>query len=581
MPQSAAMNLRNSFGDRKIPDISRKITACVLCRKLKIKCHMNDNNPPCNRCKVRGLACSVNKSLQMLLENDASIAWGNAPPAQPVSFNNSQTDTPAILPNPLHPETSAIVTLNLSCRLGAFPASSMINLTLGDIGATSGRNPDPVSCGIISQRIAEILFVFYKQNLDPCIHNILADNDTFPAICTRSPLLTTAICTVSAFCSGSESYGALLKHFTTQVSGKVFSSNHTFDDVRALCIGALWLNEVSTALNSLAVRISTELDLHRCITKMPHTKRACYDRTRLYWLVYLCDHHCSLIHGRPPLTRDFHSLRRPRDFLQSYFTNPSDLSLISQVELWSISSRVFDMFGADIECSAASQRSDKLAQMSAAYDEWLEEWIAMLSFTDAPATFSRRVFDLYFHSAKLYLFSHIFRGSSQDTKLPKAGFEYGSETSTNEFAHGAVRSALAIIKCIVDDNESSSWLGKLPTYIGTMVAFACVCLVKLSVQQGPWAPDLQGEGIPSYLQRLVQVLLSSPVINHPTHPLLSIARSLETATAVSGGVNGVNGQDSLASIDMRDLDLDLGFFDMFTSDASNGCPDSHSAFPGM
>ena len=266
----------------------------------QIKCHMNDNNPPCNRCKVRGLACSVNKSLQMLLENDASyvvsmasgttfgfnnlmkrvrwkeqvedrisrleqsikqnttqpsrIAWGNAPPAQPFSYNSSETDTPTMLPNPLHPEPSAIVTLNLSCSLGAFPASSMINLTLGDIGTTPGRNPDPVSCGIISQRIAEILFVFYKQNLDPCIHNILADNDTFPAICTRSPLLTTAICTVSAFCSGSESYGALLKHFTTQVSGKVFSSNHTFDDVRALCIGALWLNEVSTALNSLGER---------------------------------------------------------------------------------------------------------------------------------------------------------------------------------------------------------------------------------------------------------------------------------------------------------------------------------------
>lgn len=606
MPQSAAMNLRNSFGDRKIPDISRKITACVLCRKLKIKCHMNDNDPPCNRCKVRGLACSVNKSLQMLLENDASwkeqmedrisrleqsikqnttqtsrIAWGNAPPAQPFSFNNGETDTPTILPNPLHSEPSATVTLNLSCSLGAFPASSMINLTLGDIGATSGRNPDPVSCGIISQEIAEALFVFYKQNLDPCIHNTLSDNDSLSTIRARSPLFTTAICTVSAFCTGSENYSTLLKHFTTQVSGKVFSSNHTFDDVRALCIGALWLNEVSTALNSLAVRISTELDLHRCITKMPHTKRACYDRTRLYWLVYLCDHHCSLIHGRPPLTRDFHSLRGPRDFLQSYFTNPSDLSLISQVELWSISSRVFDMFGADIECSAASLRSDKLAQLSATYDGWLEEWIVILSFTDAPATFSRRVFDIYFHSAKLYLFSHIFRGSSQDTKIPKAGAECGSDTGTDEFAHGAVRSALAIIKCIVDDNESSSWLGKLPTYIGTMVAFACVCLVKVSIQQGPYGHDLQDEGIPSYLQRLVQVLLSSPVVNHPTHPLLSIARCLEAATAAAGGVNGVNGQDSLGSMDMRDLDLDSGFFDMFTSDASNGCPDSNGAFPGM
>ena len=36
MSPSAAMALRESFGDRKIPDISRRITACVLCRKLKV-----------------------------------------------------------------------------------------------------------------------------------------------------------------------------------------------------------------------------------------------------------------------------------------------------------------------------------------------------------------------------------------------------------------------------------------------------------------------------------------------------------------------------------------------------------------
>ena len=35
--QSAAALLRESFGDRRPPDISRKITACVSCRKLKVK----------------------------------------------------------------------------------------------------------------------------------------------------------------------------------------------------------------------------------------------------------------------------------------------------------------------------------------------------------------------------------------------------------------------------------------------------------------------------------------------------------------------------------------------------------------
>ena len=36
-PSSAATALRESFGDRKIPDITRKITACVACRKLKVR----------------------------------------------------------------------------------------------------------------------------------------------------------------------------------------------------------------------------------------------------------------------------------------------------------------------------------------------------------------------------------------------------------------------------------------------------------------------------------------------------------------------------------------------------------------
>ena len=36
-PSTAALQIRESFGDRKVPDISRKITACVACRKLKVR----------------------------------------------------------------------------------------------------------------------------------------------------------------------------------------------------------------------------------------------------------------------------------------------------------------------------------------------------------------------------------------------------------------------------------------------------------------------------------------------------------------------------------------------------------------
>ncbi|KAJ5601510.1 hypothetical protein N7510_011044 [Penicillium lagena] len=241
---------------------------------------MNDNKAPCNRCKARGLPCTVNKSLQMLLEND--VSWKekmegrmgqleqalrqstNQPSTVPsFSVNSSgpsqgsaglEADRSSIAP-PTPWVISSNVTLNLSCSLGAFPASSMISLTLTDAGGHSGQTSDLVSCGLIPHNEAEDFFAFYKQNLNPCIHHILTESDTFPIIRARSPLLLAAICTVSALCTGSKHYAPILKYFTTQVSGKVFSSRHTFDDVRALCIGALWLNEVSTALNSLGTSL--------------------------------------------------------------------------------------------------------------------------------------------------------------------------------------------------------------------------------------------------------------------------------------------------------------------------------------
>lgn len=82
-------------GTRPI-DISRKITACVACRKQKvcvqvhgirprtnevahvvdnndpkhqIKCHMPQGQAPCVRCRKRGLSCTVNRSLQMLIQD--------------------------------------------------------------------------------------------------------------------------------------------------------------------------------------------------------------------------------------------------------------------------------------------------------------------------------------------------------------------------------------------------------------------------------------------------------------------------------------------------------------------------------
>ena len=51
-----AMALRDSFGDRRIPDISRKVTACVACRKQKVRLRKSLTGSELAQCPPRSSA---------------------------------------------------------------------------------------------------------------------------------------------------------------------------------------------------------------------------------------------------------------------------------------------------------------------------------------------------------------------------------------------------------------------------------------------------------------------------------------------------------------------------------------------
>jgi hypothetical protein len=250
------------------------------------------------------------------------------------------------------------------------------------------------------------------------------------------------------------------------------------------------------------------------------------------------------------MTREFRSLKSPGVFLQSEFSTRADLNLICQVELWSISRRVFEHFGADIESSIVSQRSAELELLSKAYDGWYQDWLQALTAQNEPDSYSRRVFDLYFHSARLYLFSHVFRGPSQmDAHL------------RNNFAESALQSALSIVRCIANENEAQPWLEQLPCYFGTMIAFASVCLIKTTLQDQPAFLDQTNE-ILDCLRQLVNVLRMSSIADYPTHRLLDIAKGIELATSELPRPNQEQ-FDGLADGNLANTAFN---FDLFTND---------------
>ena len=259
---------------------------------------MNNSTPPCSRCRTRKLSCTVNKSIQMLLESDVEYvhywsctscryvypdrkySWkesmerrvdqlerallsNTCSGSDPIGYahsgpqitssadDTSILDQPLTSQGPMHLHRPIQAALNLSCGPGAFPSSSLNTLVVNDQDVPYSTGPDLVTRGIVSQQTLETNFDFYYKCLNPSIYHPLTNVDTVADLLKRSSLLLTAICVTAAFCSGSDDYEACLEIFLRDVSAMTFSHTHSFDDVRALCIGAFWLGKESSALCAL------------------------------------------------------------------------------------------------------------------------------------------------------------------------------------------------------------------------------------------------------------------------------------------------------------------------------------------
>ena len=280
---------------------------------------------------------------------------------------------------------------------------------------------------------------------------------------------------------------------------------------------------------------------------MPHTEKSCYDRTRLYLLVYICDHQISLSHGRPPMTRETRMLKEPRTLLDSDFSTSSDLQLISQVELWSISAQVFDNFGAATDSTFISGRLSELEYLSDAYNHWRREWTEILETRLQLEPSNLAILDLYFHSARLYLSSHIFRGLEQEFERPQ-----DTPNPLDRFAHFATQSALSIVHRMTELNEAQV-CSRLPFYFSTTIAFASIFLLR-----GPCRAlyRVDRDRAMQYLQalnRLVSVPSGAP---NAAHPVSNIANSLKAA--LDGWKEAEDGNDGRVEENTTDVGVDQG-----------------------
>lgn len=264
------------------------------------------------------------------------------------------------------------IDLDLGSAPGNLPGHYLFQTTPN----TRSKVPmDIISRGVISLASAQIYFDEYRNRQDHFLYGILGEHGAVTLDRIRgSPLLTAAICAVGALHLNSPQFNQCYEEFLALTSTQGLVKGHTLDDVRALCIGAFWLSDMSWPLVGKTVQIATELQLHKSFFKALQGDREHYVRIRLYYLVYTCDHHFSVAYGRPPMTRECEAVRNARKFLDCEHAIEDDGRIVSQVLRWSICSNIYDTFGADVDRPLSDAEVPHVRRFSIALDSLRAEW---------------------------------------------------------------------------------------------------------------------------------------------------------------------------------------------------------------
>ncbi|KAF9892876.1 hypothetical protein FE257_000465 [Aspergillus nanangensis] len=405
------------------------------------------------------------------------------------------------------------------CEPSSIPASCISEMRNPEAPhVIPSSRPTLITREIVSLQEAENLFKVYHERLDHLLYRILGDHQSLDTVAASSPLLTAAICTVAAL--HSRSLGHLFekcyREFRQLVAATTLSKEHNADDVRGLCIGAFWLHQLSWALAGTAVRIALEIKLNHGIYKALEGDRVAYMQTRLYYLVYVCDHHCSVLYGRPPMSRDCDSIKAAMRFLETENATEDDVRLVTQVKIWSISAAVFDTFGVDVDAPVPPHKLAQLRRFSISLDTWYADWSDRFGPNEKVGNYPAKGVGLHFHFAKLYLCSHAFRGVQKyaHTKsFPSPELE--------EIANTAVLCATSILGVITADTELQSLLNGLPLCFDTMIAFAVVFLLKVATNYSETV-TMDKNKIISLVDRTITMLQRTTSSMHRQHLLVSI-----------------------------------------------------------
>ncbi|KAN0072039.1 hypothetical protein V8E54_009768 [Elaphomyces granulatus] len=179
-----------------------------------------------------------------------------------------------------------------------------------------------------------------------------------------------------------------------------FGRHHTFDDLRALCIGWFWLSDVSWKLSGSH---RDGRNLHQFYRRSMQGSPGHREQARLWYLLYVLEHHFSIAYGRPPIIHEDSTITNHHNLVRSPTASQSDIRLHSQVTLSIILTRIYHAFGPDVDVEVADGYLVQIERFDADIESWRRVWEPRLAGYPYVGAYPYKAVYLHFHFSRLTL----------------------------------------------------------------------------------------------------------------------------------------------------------------------------------
>ncbi|KAJ5359442.1 uncharacterized protein N7496_011855 [Penicillium cataractarum] len=520
----------------------RLTRACAECKKHKIKCFVQPGQTACNKCLKSGVHCVPHNFAQTFIDEDAvwkaqataridlledavkHLSRHNGLPvlagadgAMSALHSLSEPDRERSMQtlSPLSTGQSESVAGNFTPEgpsvglrshqddsdLVPLPMNNLYNLTdpnnsqLIRVDPADINGPDFISQGVLPVSEAEFLFDHYRCYINPLLWDgMLCSHKSLHEARQSSSLLVAVVLTVAALHvpNREESLHITYGAFVSLMRGSCLLRCQNLDVIRGLCIGAFYLTSLSWALCSRAVRVATEMNLHKSSLQFARGSLESYERVRLWYVLYVCDHQFALAYGRPPLMHEDAAIRNAEKLLTSGLSSKGDHSLVAQVRLFRILASGYFMHGCDPDLELSGRDFEKLKEFDISVDQWRLENQSKEVGSVRDSLIPPAANALYYHLARFQLNAVALRGISARQASHDSISSLNMNWDRQEASNIAIMTAMSTVKLIVDDGDLQNVLIWLPIFLHAMIAVCASFLLKMAVVFGEPASENDG-----------------------------------------------------------------------------------------